>query len=121
MIKQILSEEFRRMQKLAGLITEVNSGAEENKPVTKEQKLKDLVSFFSQGGVGDEKKAIRDTYLHFQDNGTINTLEPYLQKRYLNSLGIFNFKNFTEKEFNEIVEKLAKEKDDDSFLKDFSL
>ena len=42
MIKQILNEEFRRMQKLAGIITEVKTDVE------KKQRLEALVDFFSQ-------------------------------------------------------------------------
>jgi len=110
MEKEILNEQFRRMQKLAGIITEVKSDGE------KEQKLKALVDFFSQGGTGDELRAIRDTYLHFKSDKNIESLEPILKNRYLKSPGIFNFADFTEEEFKEIVEKLAKIKNDESFL-----
>jgi len=110
MEKQILNEQFRRMQKLAGIITEVKSDGE------KQQKLKALVDFFSQGGTGDELRATRNTYLHFKSNKNIETLEPILKNRYLKSPGIFNFAGFTEEEFKEIVEELAKIKDDESFL-----
>jgi len=110
MAKQILSEEFRRMQKIAGIITEMKSDDE------KKQKLKALVDFFSQAGTGDEIRAIRNTYLHFKNNKDIETLEPTLKNRYLKSPGIFNFEGFTEDEFKEIVEELAKIKDDESFL-----
>ena len=111
MRKQILNEEFRRMQKLAGIITEVKTDVE------KKQRLEALVDFFSQSGTGDEIRAIRNTYLHFKNNKDIETLEPVLKNRYLKSPGIFNFEGFTEDEFKEIVEKLAEIKDDESFLK----
>ena len=111
MRKQILNEEFRRMQKLAGIITEVKTDVE------KKQRLEALVDFFSQSGTGDEMRAIRNTYLHFKNNKDIETLEPVLKNRYLKSPGIFNFEGFTEDEFKEIVEKLAEIKDDESFLK----
>ena len=110
MRKQILNEEFRRMQKLAGIITEVKTDVE------KKQRLEALVDFFSQSGTGDEIRAIRNTYLHFKNNKDIETLEPVLKNRYLKSPGIFNFEGFTEDEFKEIVEKLAEIKDDESFL-----
>ena len=111
MRKQILNEEFRRMQKLAGIITEAKTDVE------KKQRLEALVDFFSQSGTGDEMRAIRNTYLHFKNNKDIETLEPVLKNRYLKSPGIFNFEGFTEDEFKEIVEKLAEIKDDESFLK----
>ena len=110
MRKQILNEEFRRMQKLAGIITEAKTDVE------KKQRLEALVDFFSQSGTGDEMRAIRNTYLHFKNNKDIETLEPVLKNRYLKSPGIFNFEGFTEDEFKEIVEKLAEIKDDESFL-----
>lgn len=111
MENQILSEQFKRMQKLAGIITEVKTDVE------KKQRLEALVDFFSQSGTGDEMRAIRNTYLHFKNNKDIETLEPVLKNRYLKSPGIFNFEGFTEDEFKEIVEKLAEIKDDEAFLK----
>lgn len=110
MKRQILNEQFLRMQKLAGIITEIKSDDE------KKQRLDALKQFFSGSGTGDEKKAIRNTYLHFKDKKNIETLEPALKNRYLKSSGIFNFEGFTEDEFIEIIEELAKIKDDESFL-----
>jgi hypothetical protein len=68
MRKQILNEEFRRMQKLAGIITEAKTDVE------KKQRLEALVDFFSQSGTGDEMRAIRNTYLHFKNNKDIDII-----------------------------------------------
>jgi len=76
-----------------------------------------LNTFFSGvAGTGREKKWIRDMYINFKKGGDLNSLSPELKNVYLKSPGIFNFSSFDKEKFMDIVEKLAKKTNDETFL-----
>ena len=71
------------------------------------KRLEELKYFFKSAGTGLESEKIRGIYKHFKNGGSIDDLETILQNLYKNSLGIFNFSNFTEKQFIEIIDKVG--------------
>jgi len=105
-MKQQINEQFKRMQQLAGILNE-------DKETEQIEKLK---TFFKGSGTGDEKEKLRSIYIHFQNNGEIDNLEPRLKNLYNTSPGIFNFSLFTKEQFIEIIQNLSKETDDETFL-----
>ena len=82
------------------------------------KRLEELKYFFKSGGTGLESEKIRGIYKHFKNDGSIDDLEPILKNLYKDSPGIFNFSNFTEEQFIEIIDKVAAslaEEDNSSF------
>ena len=73
------------------------------------KRLEELKYFFKGAGTGLESEKIRGIYKHFKNGGSIDDLETILQNLYKDSLGIFNFSNFTEKQFIEIIDKVGED------------
>ena len=74
-----------------------------------EVQLRALKGFFKSGGTGLESEKIRGIYKHFKNGGSIDDLEPILKNLYKDSPGIFNFSNFTEEQFIEIIDKVGED------------
>jgi len=73
------------------------------------KRLEELKYFFKSGGTGLESEKIRGIYKHFKNDGSIDDLEPILKNLYKDSPGIFNFSNFTEEQFIEIIDKVGED------------
>ena len=73
------------------------------------KRLEELKYFFKSGGTGLESEKIRGIYKHFKNGGSIDDLEPILKNLYKDSPGIFNFSNFTEEQFKEIIDKVGED------------
>jgi hypothetical protein len=71
------------------------------------EKIRILKDFFKRGGTGLESEKIRFIYKHFKKGHSIDSLEDSLKKLYKDSQTIFNFSNFSEKEFIDIIDKVA--------------
>jgi len=104
----IADDFFSSLLRIENVITGDKARCRLNEVVPITKKEWELKRYFKgSSSTGLESENIRFIYNHFKKGGSIDSLEDSLKKLYKESPGIFNFSNFSEKDFIDIIDKVA--------------